>query len=174
MRTRIMPIRLQTRYQKYLSVMIRNLYFKKIRIFFLKAKRNCYKYIRLDHRCSVLLGKVFVMHTGIYFDAFLDPVPYLIPTVDPDLRGLSQGGFVRMQIHIPDAIRINISTRQADLLVFSACTSHSSKAAWPGFFGWNRSRLSTFQYNKSLNAGAGQNRSGSETPIDTEQMVLIY
>ena len=157
------------------SVMIRNLYLKKNqKIIILKAKRNCYKYIRLDHRCSVLLGKVFVMHTGIYFDAFLDPVPYLILKVDPDLRGLSQGKFVRMQIHIPDAITINISTRQADLSVFCACTSHSSKAAWAGFFGWNRSRLSTFQYNKSLNAGAGQNRSGFETPIYTEQMVLIY
>ena len=54
------------------SVMIRNLYLKKNpKIIILKAKRNCYKYIRLDHRCSVLLGKVFVIHTGIHFDAFV-------------------------------------------------------------------------------------------------------
>ena len=42
------------------SVMIRNLYLKKNqKIIILKAKRNCYKYIRLDHRCSVSLGKIF-------------------------------------------------------------------------------------------------------------------
>ena len=126
------------------------------------------------YRLAKFFSNAYLIPVYILTRLFLDPVLYLILKVDPDLRGLSQGGFVRMQIHIPDAIRINISTRQADLLVFSACTSHRSKAAWPGFFGWNRSRLSTFQYNKSLNAGAGQNRSGFKTPIDTEQMVLIY